>query len=114
MKLHLVIKSLREEKQLTQEQLAEKAGLTRGYISRLEAGDYTDGSPTIKTLQKIAEGLFLPLEFILNKAGITKEDYINGNKNAGLVLRAKYDLTEEQIKKVEKYISTIKGKLTDK
>ncbi len=109
MKLHQVIKSLREEKDLTQEVLAQKAGLTRGYISRLEAGDYTEGSPTIKTLQKIAEGLSLPLELILNRAGITKEDYIKDNSNVAIVLRAKYDLSEAQVKKVEQYILSIKN-----
>lgn len=114
MQLHLVIKSLREENSLTQEALAHKAGLTRGYISRLEAGDYTDGSPTIKTLQKIAEGLSMPLELILTKAGITKEDYINSNQTVGLVLRAKHNLNTEQIKKVEQYIQNIKNKIADK
>ena len=38
MKLHAVIKSLREDKGLTQEKLAEHSRLTRGYISRFEAG----------------------------------------------------------------------------
>lgn len=114
MKLHLIIKELREEKGLTQEVLAQKAELTRGYISRLESGDYNEGSPSIKTLQKIAEGLTIPLELILHRAGITKEDYINSNQTVGLVLRAKYNLDTEQIKKVEQYIQNIKNKIADK
>lgn len=114
MKLNQVIKSLREEKSLTQELLAQKAGLTRGYISRLEAGDYTDGSPTVKTLQKIAEGLSLPIELILSKAGITKENYITSNASVGLVLRAKHDLNKEQIRKVEQYIESLKNSINNK
>ncbi len=110
MKLHAVVKALREEHGLTQEQLAEKSGLTRGYISRMEAGDYREDSPSIRTLQKIAEGLSVPLELILNKAGITKEDYIN-SAETHIYLRAKYDFNTEQIKEVEQYIDYIKNKL---
>ncbi len=110
MKLYAVIKALREGHKLTQEQLAEKSGLTRGYISRMEAGDYSEGSPSIRTLQKIAGGLSVPLEFILNKAGITKEDYIK-SADTPTFLRAKYDFDTQQIKEVEQYINYIKGKL---
>ena len=109
MKLIHVIKTLREEKNLTQEELAQKAGLTRGYISRLEAGDYTEGSPSINTLQKIAEGLSIPLEHILNRAGITKEDYIK-SPTLELVLRSKANLTEEQIAKVKQFINKLRDK----
>ena len=110
MKLHTVIKSLREDKGLTQEKLAGDAKLTRGYISRLEKGTYADDSPSIKTLRKIADGLNEPLELILAKAGITQDDYI---KSASMptFLRAKYDLNKEQINSVEAYIEVIKNQL---
>ena len=113
MKLHAVIKTLREEKALTQEQLAEKSGLTRGYISRLESGDYADGSPSIRTLQKIAMGFTMPLEYILNKAGITKDDYLK-SADTGTFLRAKYDFTTEQVQNVEVYIEHVKNQLKKK
>jgi transcriptional regulator with XRE-family HTH domain len=110
MKLHLIIKSLREDKNLTQEKLAEDAGLTRGYISRLEKGTYADDSPSIKTLRKIAKGLMEPLELILSKAGITQEDYIK-NASTPTFLRAKYNLNREQIHSVEMYIQLLKKHL---
>jgi transcriptional regulator with XRE-family HTH domain len=113
MKLHAVIKSLREDKGLTQEKLAENSGLTRGYISRFEKGTYADDSPSIRTLRKIADGLREPLELILNKAGITKEDYIK-NAPAQAFLRAKYDLNEKQIRDVESYIEYVKKQLKSK
>ncbi len=112
MKLHLVIKSLREDKELTQEKLAENAKLTRGYISRLEKGTYADESPSIKTLKRIASGLGEPLEFILSKAGITEEDYIK-SYSGPTFLRAKYDLNKEQIRSVETYIELLKKQLRD-
>ncbi len=110
MKLYTVIKTLREEHELTQEELARKSDLTRGYISRMEAGNYTEGSPSIRTLQKIARGLSVPLEIILNKAGITQEDYIQ-SADTPTFLRAKYDFNKEQIKEVEQYIDYVKEKL---
>ena len=110
MKLNLIIKSLREDKGLTQEKLAEVAGLTRGYISRMEKGTYTVDSPSIKTLRKIAKGLSVPLEFILSKAGITQEDYIS-TVTTPIFLRTKYDLNEEQIRSVESFIEHVKNQL---
>ena len=112
MKLHTVIKSLREDKGLTQDKLAEHSRLTRGYISRFEAGAYADDSPSIKTLRKIASGLREPLVLILNKAGITQEDYTK-NATTQTFLRAKYDLNKEQIRAVEAYIGHIKKQLKD-
>ena len=113
MKLHAVIKSLREDKGLTQEKLADNAKLTRGYISRLEKGTYADDSPSIKTLRKIADGLKEPLELILAKAGITTDDYIK-SANTPTFLRAKYNLNEEQIRSVESFIEHVKKQLITK
>lgn len=106
-KLNNVIKNLREDKDMTQEQLAKESKLTRGYISRLENGDYPEDSPSIKTLRKIADGLKEPLEFILSKAGITQEDYI-GSATPQTFFRAQYNLNESQIQAVESFIQGVK------
>ncbi len=113
MKLHTVIKSLREDKGLTQEKLAKESKLTRGYISRLESGEYLDDSPSVKTLRQIADGLKEPVELILTKAGITQEDYI-AKASTPTFLRAKYDLNDNQIQAVEAYIEHIKQHLKTK
>lgn len=113
MKLYEVIKSLREDKGLTQEKLAEKANLTRGYISRLEKGVYPVDSPSIKTLKKIADGLREPLEFILSKAGITQDDYMK-SASPQTFFRAKYDLNKEQIRSVESFIEHVKKQIKGK
>ena len=39
---------------MTQEQLAKAAGVSRGYLARLETGRH---SPTLDTLRKIAKAL---------------------------------------------------------
>jgi DNA-binding XRE family transcriptional regulator len=48
------LKALREERDLTQTQLADLAGLPQSHISRLEAGRH---SPSMKTLKKLADAL---------------------------------------------------------
>jgi len=113
MKLHTVIKTLREDKGLTQERLAENAKLTRGYISRLEKGSYADDSPSIRTLRQIADGLKVPLELLLAKASLTQDDYIK-SASTPTFLRAKYDFNEDQIRSVELFIDHVKRQLKAK
>jgi transcriptional regulator with XRE-family HTH domain len=49
------IKRLRESKHLTQEELADKAGIGRSRLSRIELGHYKSPSPEV--LPKLAKGL---------------------------------------------------------
>lgn len=62
----IIIKDLRKNKNLTQKQLAQKAGLSQSTISDLEDGTK---SPRLKTLDKIATALEIPTHelFITNK-----------------------------------------------
>lgn len=48
------IKALREQRGMTQEQLAEKAGVSRTYLARLETARQ---DPTLSTLEKLAKAL---------------------------------------------------------
>ncbi len=54
------IRDARQEADLTQDQLAELAGLPQSHISRLETGKH---SPSRMTLEKIAEATGQPLSF---------------------------------------------------
>jgi HTH-type transcriptional regulator/antitoxin HipB len=49
------IRRLRMERGLTQEELARRAGLSRIYIAKLEAGDRV--SPSFPALERIARAL---------------------------------------------------------
>jgi len=51
----------REEQQISQRQLSERTGIAQADISRIETGD---ANPTLKTLQKIAQGLGMKLELV--------------------------------------------------
>ena len=48
------IKAFRERRKTTQQQLAEKAGIGRSYLARLETARQ---DPTLSTLEKIAKAL---------------------------------------------------------
>lgn len=53
------IKELREEKNMTQNELSEKSGITRATLWRLETGE--EETTTTKTLSRIAEALEVPV-----------------------------------------------------
>ena len=48
------IRALRERRRMTQEELARAAGLSRGYLARLETARQ---DPTLSTLEKLAKAL---------------------------------------------------------
>jgi len=53
-RLALRLRTLRQARGLTQEQLAAKAGLSREYLARLETAPQ---DPTLTTLEKLAKAL---------------------------------------------------------
>ena len=62
------IKELREAMKMTQEELAEKSGLSRGTISALENG--IDRTTTSKTLVKLAQALDTTVDRIFFTKGV--------------------------------------------
>jgi len=60
-----IIKTLRKKRNISSEDLAFKAGLTRATIAKLEAGE---GNPTVATLQALAEALGLSASELLRLA----------------------------------------------
>jgi transcriptional regulator with XRE-family HTH domain len=59
-----VLRELRQEKGFSQEELAERAGLHRTYISQIERGVK---SPTLRSLELISTALELPLSAIVKR-----------------------------------------------
>lgn len=57
------LKSFRKEKKLTQQQLAEKAGLHLTYVGHLELGRY---HPTVFVLWKISKALGVSMNDLIN------------------------------------------------
>jgi transcriptional regulator with XRE-family HTH domain len=58
-----VLKRLREAKDLSQLELAKRAGVAQAYLSELEAGQKKN--PGIETLRKIAKALGVPVTKLL-------------------------------------------------
>jgi transcriptional regulator with XRE-family HTH domain len=56
------LKALRVKNNLSRQELAEKAGLSREYIRLLEAGLY---DPTVGTMQRLAKALGVPVAELL-------------------------------------------------
>jgi transcriptional regulator with XRE-family HTH domain len=56
------VKQERERRGLTQEELASKAGISRGYLARLETGRH---DPKLSALEKIAKALRIDVAKLL-------------------------------------------------
>jgi transcriptional regulator with XRE-family HTH domain len=61
-KIAMQIKALRDLQKITQKELAARAGISRGYLARLETGRH---DPTITTLEKLAKALNVPVGRLL-------------------------------------------------
>jgi transcriptional regulator with XRE-family HTH domain len=59
-----VLREIRQEKGLSQEALADKAGLHRTYISQVERGLK---SPSLRSLEQIAQALGVPASALLKR-----------------------------------------------
>jgi transcriptional regulator with XRE-family HTH domain len=62
-RLGAVVRRLRRQQDLTQEQLARRAGLTQGHLSKIEAG--MRQSPTARTIKRLARALGVPVTELL-------------------------------------------------
>ncbi len=61
-RLAMRLKVLREQRGLSQEQLAARAGVSRGYLARLETARH---DPTLNTLEKLAKALKIKVAELL-------------------------------------------------
>ena len=87
MQIGIKIKEIRLKKQLTQEELADRCELTKGYISQIE-NDLT--SPTLATLKDILQALGTTLsDFFADdeqeQVVFTKDDYFEKQSDASVI-----------------------------
>ncbi|WP_407647081.1 helix-turn-helix transcriptional regulator [Goekera deserti] len=67
------IRLRRQSLGMSQEQLADRAGIERKSVSRVETGAY---SPSVDRLWRIGDALGLPLHVLLAPAGYTLHDAV--------------------------------------
>lgn len=84
MKLHEKIKNLRTQKGLSQAEFAEKIGLSRGHITRLESGKF---NPSTDVLKKIANLFDVSADYLLDDS--TDNEYDIDIKNKPLIEKIK-------------------------
>jgi transcriptional regulator with XRE-family HTH domain len=60
--LGMKVQALRDKRAMTQEALAKKARISRGYLARLETGRH---EPTLTMLRKLAKALSVPVTALL-------------------------------------------------
>jgi transcriptional regulator with XRE-family HTH domain len=75
LKLHQRMLLRRRELNLTQQQVAERAGITRNYVSQIERGSL--GSVTLKTLFAYAEVLGWAMDIHLSSKEVV-QDLVSG------------------------------------
>jgi transcriptional regulator with XRE-family HTH domain len=61
-KLTMRVRRLRKKRGMSQQGLAQRAGLSREYVARLETGQH---NPSLATLQKLAKALGVPVTALL-------------------------------------------------
>ena len=79
MDLAVALKRLREARRLTQAELAQRAGLSQGYIAKLEPSNRPDQyksshqtNPSLAVLTQLAQGLGITIEHLLRESRRTE------------------------------------------
>ena len=106
----LRIKELREEKNISQLELAKKLNLTQQSISLYEKGDR---EPSIDVLKSIANFFNVSLDYLLGKSDIRNPDELKSTEFANAGGLDTKGLDEEDLKELQRqidYIKKMKGK----
>lgn len=115
MNLGDIMKAYRAEHRLTQQELADRAGVSKGYISMLERGtDYRTGepiTPTIETVMKLAGAMQISASDLLRMMDGESMVTVNAFRNIGDSFEAvaSYSgITVDELKSAIEFIKTIK------
>jgi transcriptional regulator with XRE-family HTH domain len=102
-RLGALIASARTKKGLSTRALAAELDVANGWITELENGKFLDPAPD--RLARLAEALDIPPARIDR---LTKGAMTDGLPGARAYFRAKYDLSSEDVAKVERYIERLR------
>lgn len=91
MKLGEITKKYREEKSFTLDYVAQKTGLSKGFLSRLEKGDFDSKNVSLDTLIKLSKGYDVKVKEILDLLNVIEQD---SPVPLEVYLRSKYGIND--------------------
>ncbi|SDL19208.1 helix-turn-helix domain-containing protein [Natronincola ferrireducens] len=110
MKLPSILKELRAEKGLTQDELSNKLSINRATYAHYETGRR---QPDAETLQLLADCFSVSVDYLLGRTDVKNPDKFKSNyQHSKEDLEKLNVLTSKDEKEIEKKISEIKESLT--
>lgn len=102
-KMGIFLKELRQEQNLTQEQLSEKLGVTNKTVSRWETGKYM---PPVQCLEILSELYAISINEIIVGERLSEENFKN---SAEYNLKSALTVIEKENEKFEKKMMLVMG-----
>ena len=93
MKLSIFVKNYRDKASLTLDQLSEKSGLSKGFLSRLEKGGFDQKNVSLETIIKLANGFGIKVKDILDALKVIEQ---SDPSSLQVFLREKYSIDNEK------------------
>lgn len=108
MKLSNITVEYRKQQGLTLDQLSEKSFLSKGFLSRLEKGDFDKKNVSLDTVIKLAKGFQVKVMEIFDLLNVTR-DHQRPAPSLRAYLRTKYAIEDDsKIKIIEGLIDHLK------
>lgn len=105
------IRSIREQKSLTQAQLAAQASITPAAICQIEAGDRTPSTPI---LRRIASVLNVSIDYLLGSTDEVQLKDILADEDVQSFFRGYQSLNTQDQKLIQQQIEFLKSKSTSR
>lgn len=106
MKLSTITKKYRKAASLTLDEMSKESGLSKGFLSRLESGDFDLKNISLETLIKLSKGYKIKIKEILDMLDIIDQ---NEPEPLTVYLRNKYNIkNDDDVKVIEGLIDRLK------
>lgn len=106
-RLGSIIKELRRERGLTLDEIRNRTGLGKSYLSYLEGGKYADVG--IDKLARILDVLGAPADLVLQKAGYLSEQ-AGREANLRTLLKEQLGLSQANLEHAMSYLDYLAGR----
>ncbi len=108
MKLSNLVADYRKNSADTLEQLAEKTDLSKGFLSRIEKGDFDSRNVSLATIIKLAKGFNVKVKEILDMLKVIDAEQ-DDHAPLKVYLRKKYNISnDEDVRIIEGMIDRLK------